>query len=124
MRNMMTERVRQECCLSPIQFKLYSKCHTKEAFEGFGDFKTGGQVIRTMKYADDLALQGMIERLTEIGQCYVMERYVETTKVMRISREPSPIQIMTDQKQLKNVEYFNYLGSMITNNASCTKEIK
>ena len=77
-----------------------------------------------MKYADDLALQGMIERLTEIGQCYVVERYVETTKVMRISREPSPIQIMTDQKQLKNVEYLNYLGSMITNNVSCTKEIK
>ena len=77
-----------------------------------------------MKYAGDLALQGMIERLTEIGQCYVVERYVETTKVMRISREPSPIQIMTDQKQLKNVEYLNYLGSMITNNVSCTKEIK
>jgi hypothetical protein len=49
---------------------------------------------------------------------------VEKTKVMRISRQPSPIQIMTDQKQLKNVEYLNYLGSMITNNVSCTKEIK
>jgi hypothetical protein len=25
---------------------------------------------------------------------------------------------------LKNVEYFNYLGSMITNDARCTREIK
>jgi hypothetical protein len=43
---------------------------------------------------------------------------------MRISRQPSPMKIMIDQKQLKNVEYFNYLGTMITNDARCTREIK
>jgi hypothetical protein len=32
----------------------------------------------------------------------------------RISRQPSPIQIMIDQNQLENVEYFNYFGSMKT----------
>jgi hypothetical protein len=31
---------------------------------------------------------------------------------------------MIDQKQLENVEYLNYLGSMITNDARCTREIK
>jgi len=31
---------------------------------------------------------------------------------------------MIDQKQWKNVEYFNYLGSVITNDARCTHEIK
>jgi hypothetical protein len=46
------------------------------------------------------------------------------TKVIRISRLPSSIQIMIDQKQLENVEYFNYLSSMITNDANCTHEIK
>jgi hypothetical protein len=55
-RNVKTARVRQECCLSPIKFKLYSKCCTKEAFEVFGDFKTGGKVICTVKYADDLVV--------------------------------------------------------------------
>jgi hypothetical protein len=44
--------------------------------------------------------------------------------VVRSSREPSPVQIMTDQKQLENVEYSRYLGSMITNEARCTREIK
>jgi hypothetical protein len=53
-----------------------------------------------------------------------MEINVEKTKVMRISRQPSSIKIMIDQKQLKNVEYLNYLGSMITNDARCTREIK
>jgi hypothetical protein len=53
-----------------------------------------------------------------------MEMNVEKTKVMRISRQPAPIQIMIDQKQLENKEYFNYLGSIITNDARCTREIK
>ena len=30
---------------------------------------------------------------------------------------------MRDQKQSENVEYFNYLGSVITNDARCTREI-
>jgi len=44
-----------------------------------------------------------------------MEINVEKSKVLRISRSPSPIQIMIDQKQMENVEYFNYYGSMVTN---------
>jgi hypothetical protein len=31
---------------------------------------------------------------------------------------------MIKQKQLKNVEYFNCFGSIITNDARCTREIK
>ena len=31
---------------------------------------------------------------------------------------------MTRQKQLEKVEYFNYLGVMITNDARCASEIK
>jgi hypothetical protein len=31
------------------------------------------------------------------------------------------MKIMIDQKQLENVEYFDYLGTMITNDASCTR---
>jgi hypothetical protein len=34
------------------------------------------------------------------------------------------MKIMIDQKQLENVEYFSYLGSMITSDARCTREIK
>jgi hypothetical protein len=31
---------------------------------------------------------------------------------------------MIDQKQPKNVEFFNYLGRRITNEARCIREIK
>jgi hypothetical protein len=44
---------------------------------------------------------------------------VDKNKVIRILREPSTIQITIDQKQLEDVEYLNYLRSMITNNARC-----
>ena len=58
---------------------------TNEALEGLGDFKIGGQIIHTVKYADDLVLlakeekvlQDMIDKLIEIGRCYGMEMNVE-----------------------------------------------
>ena len=66
----------------------------------------------------------MIDKLIEIGRCYGMEMNVENTKLMRISRQPSPVTIMIDQKQLENVECFKYLGSMLTNDGRCMCEIK
>jgi len=111
---------------------LYSEYVTKEASEGSRNFKIRGQVISTVKYANDLVVltkekvvpKSMTERLIEIGRCYGMGSNVQKAKMMRISRQPFPTQIMNDQKQLDNVEYFNYLGNMITNNARCTREIK
>ena len=101
-----------------MYFNLYSKCLTKEALEGLGDFKIGGQIIQIVKYADDLVLmakeetvlQGMIDKLIEIGRFYGLEMNVEKAKVMRISRPPSPVTIMKDQKQLENVECFKIFG--------------
>ena len=55
--------VRQGCCLSPILFDLYSECLNKKALEGFGDFEIGGQIIHTVKYADDLVLLAKEEKL-------------------------------------------------------------
>ena len=53
-----------------------------------------------------------------------MEMNVEKTKVVRISRQPSPVTITIDQKQLENVKCFKYLGSMLTEDGRCTCEIK
>ena len=85
-----------------------------------------------MKCADDFVplakeetvLSSMTDRLIKIGRCYGMQMHVETTKVLRISRQPSPIQIMIDQKHLENVEYSSYFGSMMINNGRYTCEIK
>jgi hypothetical protein len=73
---------------------------TQEALEGLGDFKVGGQIIRTVRYADDLVLlakeetilQSMIDKLIEVGRGYGTEINIEKTKIMRISK-PTPLQI-------------------------------
>jgi hypothetical protein len=60
---------------------LYNECLSKEALEGFGDFKISGQIIHTVKYSDDLVLlakeekvlQDIIAKLIEIGRCCGME---------------------------------------------------
>jgi hypothetical protein len=70
-----------------------------------------------------IMLQGTADRLTEIETCWEMEMNVGKTKVTRISRQPSPVHILTNQKQIKNVKYFKYLGNMVTNYAICTHEI-
>ena len=63
-----------------------------------------------MKYTDgfvllakeEMVLQGMIDGVTEISTCYGAETNAIETKVMRISRQPSTIQIMTDHKKQEN----------------------
>ena len=49
---------------------------------------------------------------------------MKKSKVVRISRQSSPIQIMIDQTQLQNGEYFTCLDSRITNDSGCTQQIQ
>jgi hypothetical protein len=91
--------IRQGYCLSATVFQWYSKYLTNEALEGFGDLKIGGQVILTVKYANDLLLMAMaetvmvcmIDTMNEIGRCEGREKDVEKTEVMGILRQPSPV---------------------------------
>jgi len=68
-------------------------------------------------------LRDKYERKTFYLPIY-LEMNIEKTKVMRISRQPSPVTIMIDQKQLENVECYKYLGSMLTDDGRCTRGIK
>jgi hypothetical protein len=112
--------------LSPILFSLCTEYLINGALEELGDFKIG-QVIRTVKYTNDFVLlakeeavlHGMIDRLAEAGRCCGMEINVEKSKVMRISRQPSLVQIMINEEQMEKVEYFKHLCSLMTDDARC-----
>jgi len=45
------------------------------------------------------------------------------TRLMRISRQTFPVQIVRDRKRLENLKSFTYLGSVITKGARCVGEI-
>ena len=78
--------------MSPTSGNFYSEQLTKEAVEGTVGIKIG-QVKRNVKYVDkhvrlvkkEMVLQGMTDRVVEIGGCHGMEMDVEESKVMRIS---------------------------------------
>jgi len=55
-------------------------------------------------------LQGMIDKLIQIGRCYGMEMNVKKTKVMRNSRQPFPINIIVDQN---NWRLWNLLNNWV-----------
>jgi hypothetical protein len=52
-----------------------------------------------------------------------MEMDVEKNKIIKTSNELLSLQIMIGEEQ-ENMENFNYLGSMITNDTRCTCEMK
>ena len=69
-----------------------------------------------MKYEDDplvlakeeMVLQGMVNRLIEIGRCHGVEMSVEKMKEMRILRQSSPMQIMIETT--RGYEIFQQFG--------------
>jgi len=73
---------------------------------------------------EELVLQGVIDSLIGIGKCYVMEVEDWKSKVMRISRQQSPVQTMINRKQMENVEHFSCLDSTITSDARCGCEMQ
>ena len=66
----------------------------------------------------------MVRNVIEFRRRYGIGMNVEKAKVMRISRTKSPAHDMIEQNRLKNVEYLNYMGGLITNYARYPSEIK
>ena len=54
--------------------------------------------------ADGTFISVFVDRPIEIGRCYGMDMILES-KIVIISRQPSALQVLIDQKQPENVEY-------------------
>ena len=85
--------------------------------------RRSGSIGTTLLAKEEEVLQDMIRKLIEIGRYYGMEMNVEKTKVMRISKQQFPVKIIIYQKQLEDVEFFKYSGSILTNDGRSTCEI-
>jgi hypothetical protein len=58
-------------------------------------------------------LQSLFDKLTKLEGAMAWKRMWKKTKLMRIKRKPSPVKFLIS-KNLDNVGYFKYLGSIMT----------
>lgn len=69
-------------------------------------------------------LQEMIDQLVEAERRYGMEINVKKIKAVVISRVKRDVENVVDDKELKQVDHFKYLGSMQTSNGDCVHRIR
>jgi Reverse transcriptase (RNA-dependent DNA polymerase). len=104
----------------------------KESLAEVVDFKIEGRIIIKIRFVDDTAimaktkeeLQDMVNRLIDTGRKYGMEINIEKSQVMRVYRSNESLQIKVNNRELKEVDPFKYLGSVLTSDGYCTREIK
>ena len=104
----------------------------KEALAEIGDYKIGGRIINKFRFADDTAiiaktqeeLQDMVNRLVDNESKNGMEINIDESQVMRVSRSNGPFQIKVNNRELKEVDHFKYLGSVLTRDSYCTRKPK
>ena len=125
--------VRQGCVLSPMLFNLYTEKIFREV-ENMTGITIGGVNINNFRYADDTVLftfsskdlQSLVDKVNETGKPYGMEMNVVKTKAMVISNQiqAPKVNIMIQGRSIEQVSEMVYLGSLLTDNGKCEKEIR
>ncbi len=125
--------VRQGCVLSPELFSLYTEMIMRK-IKHMDGVKIGGFNINNIRYADDTAiitdseqkLQTLMNKLVKESRNFGLEINRSKTFSMVISKKSQnpKCKIKIDGTQIKQVEKFEYLGSLITSDGKSDKEIK
>ena len=66
----------------------------------------------------------MVNRLVGIGRKYGMEIKIHKSEVMIVFRSNETLHVKVDNKELKEVDHFKYLGNALTRDGYCTTEIQ
>ena len=123
--------VRQGCVLSPYLFNIMAEMVMRETLEGFnGGIQIGGRRVTNLRYADDIILQAssvaelqeLVNRLDHVSKIYSL--LINTDKTKTMASDGVSCTISIQGIQLEQVDTFPYLGSMTTEDAECTKEIR
>ena len=103
----------------------------RETIDGFqGGLQIGGQMIMNLHYADDIILlatseaelQELVDRLDHVSRKYSLLINVDKTKVM--ASDGIACHILIKNELLEQVDTFQYLGSLITEDGQCTTEFR
>ena len=126
--------VRQGCVLSPHLFNVYTDIIFRD-FEDIPGVSLSGEYINNLRYADDTVLiaeseeelQKLVDAVKEGSRVYGLEMNTKKTKTMivrRDSNDGSRVNIKVDGVTLEQVESYQYLGQIITEDGRCEKEIR
>ena len=120
--------------LSPLLFNIYIQELLNETLDSVTDrVVTDGRLVQAIRFADDQAmtaspeegLQRMMEAVERTSENYGMRINLKKTKVMMFTKgQPRKVSIWLQNTEVKQVHEFRYLGSLLTEDARCDKEIK
>ena len=126
--------VRQGCVLSPHLFNVYTEIIFRD-FDDIPGVNLSGEYINNLRYADDTVLiaeseeelQKLVDAVKEGSRVYGLEMNTKKTKTMVVRRDPndgSRVNIKVDGVTLEQVESYQYLGQIITEDGRCENEIR
>ena len=124
--------VRQGCILSPHLFSAYTEQIMRDSnMDEFG-IKINGRKISNLRYADDTALcannheeaTALINSLNDAGVKKSLKLNVKKTKTVYIGEDENYSPIKIGEEEIDRVKQFKYLGSIKTEDAYCSTDIR
>jgi len=125
--------VRQGCNLSPDLFNMISEDIMKMALENVkGGVAVDGLNVNNLRFSHDIDLvsespQQLQELTTEVNKSskrFGLRINEQKTKTMVIGKKHEDINILLGNSTLEEVEEFVYLGSLLTEDVNCVKDIR